>query len=81
MGRTTGSDADRPAKLGREGWAYSVAGMLEELALDKPYIPTQYPNAHHRGAPRYLYTRGEAERSVGYAARILGFCEDLLAAL
>ncbi|MDQ7800871.1 MAG: HEPN domain-containing protein [Armatimonadota bacterium] len=83
-------------KLGKEAWGHSVAGLLEELAdlravpeelhqlaleLDKAYIPARYPNAHQRGAPRYLYTRGEAERLLGYAARILGFCEDLLAAL
>lgn len=83
-------------KLGREAWGHSVAGLLEELAelrmvpeelhqlaleLDKAYIPTRYPNAHQRGAPRRLYTRAEAERLVGYAARVVEFCEGLLAAL
>lgn len=82
-------------RLGREAWGRSVAGLLEELAelqavpgelhelaleLDKAYIPTRYPNAHQRGSPRRLYTRGEAERLVGYASRVLEFCEGLLAA-
>ncbi len=82
-------------KLGDEAWGRSVAGLLQELAqrrevpqelqdlaleLDKAYIPTRYPNAHPRGAPRRLYTRQEAERLVTYADRILAFCEGLLAA-
>jgi len=82
-------------KLGHEAWGHSVAGLLQELAqrwevpeelqelaleLDKAYIPTRYPNAHQRGAPRHLYTRQEAERLIAYAARILAFCEGLLAA-
>lgn len=36
---------------------------------------------HSVAGLQHLYTRGEAERLLGYAARIPGFCEDLLAAL
>jgi len=83
-------------KLGAEAWGHSVADLLSELnrhhpvpadlielalELDKAYIPTRYPNAHPSGSPRRRYTRTEAERLVGYAERILQFCENLLSAL
>lgn len=80
-------------KLGAEAFGHSVAGLLMELPehlkvdeelldlakeLDKAYIPTRYPNVHPRGAPCELYTRGEAERLIAYAERILEFCKGLL---
>lgn len=83
-------------RLHQEVWGHSVAGLLEvlhgavqvpeelyeaALELDKAYIPARYPNAHARGAPRRLYTRGEAARLVRHAEQILAFCEGVLASL
>jgi HEPN domain-containing protein len=51
------------------------------VELDKAYVGARYPNAHPSGAPRERYTRGEAERSVEHAQRILRISDDLLAAL
>lgn len=83
-------------KLGAEAWGHSVADLIEELArsqpvseglkdmaleLDKAYIPTRYPNAHPSGSPRQRYTRNEAERLIGYAEKLVRFCEGLLQAL
>ncbi|MGQ9630095.1 MAG: HEPN domain-containing protein [bacterium] len=83
-------------KMGAEAWGHSVADLLEELGrshslpedlrdaaleLDKAYIPTRYPNAHPSGSPRRRYIRREAERLVGYAERIVQFCEGLLPAI
>jgi HEPN domain-containing protein len=83
-------------KLGAEVWGHSVADLVEELGksrgvpadmkdialeLDKAYIPTRYPNAHSSSSPRRRYTRAEAERMVGYAERVIGFCESLLSKL
>ncbi len=80
-------------KLGAEAFGHSVTGLLESLPedlrpgvelldvakeLDKAYIPTRYPNVHPRGAPYELYTEAEARRLIGYAERILGFCQDIL---
>jgi HEPN domain-containing protein len=80
-------------KMGAEAWGHSVADLLAELRarhpvserlsdaaleLDKAYIPTRYPNAHPSGAPRSRYTRTEAERLIGHAAQIIGFCQGLL---
>lgn len=83
-------------RLGVEAWGHSAADLLQEvgrsqavpeelhdvaLELDKAYIATRYPNAHQSGSPRRRYTAGEAERLIGYADRILGFCEGLLSEL
>lgn len=83
-------------RLGAEAWGHSVADLLGELAsgvklqpalmdlaleLDKAYIAARYPNAHPAGAPKDRYTGKEAERLVGYAQDIVGFCEGLLASL
>ncbi len=81
-------------KLGAEAFGHSVAGLLQRLPegyrpgkelvdiakeLDKAYIPTRYPNAHPEGAPFEAYTEGEARRLIGYARKILKFCQDTLA--
>ncbi|MFQ5903390.1 MAG: HEPN domain-containing protein [Candidatus Binatia bacterium] len=83
-------------KMAVEAWGHSVADLLEELSkkqdvpgdlkdgaleLDKAYIPSRYPNAHPSGSPRRRYTRVEAERLVGYAERIVKFCQDILSTL
>lgn len=83
-------------RLGAEAWGHSVADLVDglppgvqlpgeirdlALELDKAYIPTRYPNAHPAGAPKDLYTSREGERLVGYAERIVGLCQDLLATL
>jgi len=76
-----------------EAWGHSVMDLLDELPeqiavpaelkdaaleLDKSYIPSRYPDAHPSGAPRHRYTRGEAERLIAYAQKIIQFCEGLL---
>lgn len=83
-------------RMGAEAWGHSVADLLTELSrthpvqeelidialeLDKAYIPPRYPNAHPSGSPRRRYTKTEAERLVGYAEKILQFCEGLLSTL
>ncbi len=80
-------------KIGAEAWGHSVADLLKELSLkvqiseelmngalelDKAYIPTRYPNAHPSGSPRRRYTKGEAERLIEYAEKIVKFCSSLL---
>ncbi|MBM3748020.1 MAG: HEPN domain-containing protein [Acidobacteria bacterium] len=77
-------------KAGGEARGHSVYGLLRSLppglsaetglleagkGLDKHYIPARYPNAYPEGAPYEYYTRGEAERAIGHAEQILGFCE------
>ena len=83
-------------KLGQEAWGHSVADLLREmrkfqnvpedlmdmaLELDKAYIPSGYPNAHPSGSPRGRYTKGEAERMISHAEKIIEHCKDLLSAL
>lgn len=83
-------------KMGAEAWGHSVADLLRELStrchlsidlldealeLDKAYIPARYPNAHPAGSPRERYTKKEAERLVGYAERIINFCQGLLSSI
>lgn len=81
-------------KLGAEAFGHSVAGLLQRLPesfrpgkelvdvakeLDKAYIPTRYPNVHPEGAPCDIYTEAEARRLIGYARRVIQYCEDILA--
>lgn len=81
---------------GSDAWGHSVATLLlalrdlavvpdplvdAALELDKAYIGTRYPDVHPVGAPHALYTRGEAERCLNYAERIVEFCAHLVAAL
>lgn len=83
-------------RMGAEAWGHDLEGLLAELArsqpvsaeliddakeLDKAYVPTRYPDAHPSGSPSSKYTRREAERLVGYAEGIVGFCEGLLPTL
>jgi len=83
-------------RAGRDAWGPSVAALLLALRglgagpgpvgdaapeLDKAYIGTRYPDVHPAGAPHALYTRGEAERCLGYAERIVEFCAHLVATL
>ncbi len=71
-------------KLGAEAFGNSVAGLLRRLPkglepektmidmakeLDRAYVPTRYPNVH---------PEGDAERLVGFARRIVEYCEGLL---
>lgn len=82
--------------MGAEAWGHSVADLVEELSkrcsvpeevkemaleLDKVYISSRYPNALPSGSPRRRFTKGEAERMVGYAKEIINFCEGLLPSL
>ncbi|MFZ5633038.1 MAG: HEPN domain-containing protein [Bacillota bacterium] len=72
-----------------EGWGYSVARLLLDLAdlmevpeevllaarrLDKHYIPARYPNGFDAGAPRDYYTSGEAGQAITDAESIHQFC-------
>ena len=81
-------------KAGGVAWGHSVTSLLEGLPapwqpgsrlldaakeLDKHYIPPRYPNAHPEGAPYEYYTKGEAERAIANADRIIRFCAGLLA--
>ena len=78
-------------KLGADAWGHSVSALLSNLPpeaypdsrlideakeLDKHYIPTRYPSFHPSGAPLDYYTKGEAERAIANAERIISFCED-----
>jgi HEPN domain-containing protein len=80
-------------RLGAEAWGHSVTDLLDGLSvavpvpheladlareLDKAYITCRDPDALPSGSPRSLYTRSEAERLVGHAERLVGFCEDYL---
>lgn len=80
--------------LGATARGHAVAALLEALPephrpdpalidiakeLDKHYIPPRYPNAHPQGAPYESYTRGEAERAIDQAGRVVAFCAHLLA--
>lgn len=81
-------------KAGGVAWGHSVTALLEALpeslrsgqklldeakALDKHYIPARYPNSHPQGAPFEYYTRSEAECALENAARVIDFCEGVLA--
>ena len=81
-------------KAGGEASGHSVTALLEALpeslrsgqqlvdvakALDKHYIPTRYPNSHPQGAPFEYYTRSEAECALTNSARVIDFCEGVLA--
>ncbi len=81
-------------KAGGVAWGHSVAALLEQLPeppsagdplldaakeLDKHYIPPRYPNAHPQGAPYEYYTKGEAERAIANADRVIKYCTGLLA--
>lgn len=56
-----------------------VPARLVELAkaLDKCYVPTRYPNAWAEGSPHEYYTRGDAERAIGCAERLVEWVEGL----
>jgi HEPN domain-containing protein len=84
------------SRLGAEPWGHSVLDLLEHIPesipvsdelldaardLDTVYITSRYPDALPSGAPRSRYTRGQAERMVGHAESIVGFCEGRLAEL
>ena len=43
--------------------------------LDKHYIGPRYPNSYPSGAPMDFYTRGEAERAIVCAERIIEHCQ------
>jgi HEPN domain-containing protein len=80
--------------LGQEAWGHVVTELLESLrprepsiddalldrarALDKLYIPTQYPNGLAGGAPTDFYTRPEAERAIADGEAVLAVCRNVL---
>jgi HEPN domain-containing protein len=51
-------------------------GVIEAAKeLDKHYIGPRYPNSYPSGAPMDFYTRGEAERAISGAERIIEHCK------
>jgi HEPN domain-containing protein len=76
--------------VGGEAWDHSVASLMdtlpdnvrpsdlreEALELDQAYIPSRYPNVHPAGFPGSTYTRKMAERLIGYARRIVTYCQE-----
>jgi HEPN domain-containing protein len=76
--------------VGGEAWGNSVASLMdalpdnlrpsdlreEALELDQAYIPSRYPNVHPAGFPGSTYTRKMAERLIGYARRIVAYCQE-----
>jgi Uncharacterized conserved protein related to C-terminal domain of eukaryotic chaperone, SACSIN len=46
------------------------------LMLDKHYIPTRYPDVFDEGAPMDYYTRGDAEKCISCAEKILEWVEE-----
>jgi HEPN domain-containing protein len=75
--------------LGLSAYGHSVSGLLmkmpnelevqkvlqEAKTLDKYYIPTRYPNAWSEGAPEDYYTRGDGEKAIDYAEKIINWVE------
>ena len=76
---------------GASAWGHSLVDLMEALKadvdvsreltesakeLDKHYIGPRYPNSVPNGAPGQVYTRGEAERAIDNADRILRFCQS-----
>ena len=81
-------------RMGSEAWGHAVTGLLKALPssvsihpdieiaameLDKHYIAPRYPNSYPEGAPFEYYTRGEADRAIDNADKLISFCEGLLA--
>jgi len=76
--------------LGGEAWGHSVAALIDALPndvsprglrdkaleLDQAYIPSRYPNVHPVGYPGSLYTKGMADRLIGYSKEIIEYCRD-----
>jgi HEPN domain-containing protein len=46
------------------------------LMLDKHYILTMYPDVFDEGAPMDYYTRGDAEKCISCAEKILNWVEE-----
>lgn len=76
-------------KLGMEAWGHTLTILMGNLpashsapeklhncarVLDKHYIPSQYPNGFHSGAPTDFYIREEAQSAIAYAEEIVQFC-------
>jgi len=76
--------------LGAEARGHSVTQLLGALPpsarpaeqlietakeLDKHYITPRYPNSYPEGAPLDFYTRGEAQRAITGAERIIEHCK------
>jgi HEPN domain-containing protein len=76
--------------LGAEARGHSVTQLLGALPapthpgadlieiakdLERHYIAPRYPNSYPEGAPMDFYTRGDAERAVAGAERIIEHCK------
>lgn len=74
-----------------EAWGHAVSALLLLLpeavrpgealvdkarALDRLYIPTRYPNAFDRGAPKDYFIRQDAEVAIQDAAEIVAYCKS-----
>jgi HEPN domain-containing protein len=75
--------------VGGEAWGHSVASLMDALPdhvasnlreqaleLDQAYIPSRYPNAHPAGFPGSTYMRKMAERLIGFARKVLTYCQE-----
>ncbi len=79
--------------LHREAIGHSISELLRSLPkgfqpppeliekaiiLDRFYIPTCYPNALERGAPKDYYLQRDGKEAHAYAGEIIKYCKDLL---
>ena len=80
-------------RLHAVAWGHAISRLLNELPdemrpdqelveagvrLDRYYIQPRYPNGFERGAPQDYYTQKDGQEAIGYAQRILEFCDHHL---
>lgn len=79
---------------GVEAFGHSAQGLVEKIrglgievpeeiesaarGLERHYIPSRYPDAYPSGSPYQFYERGDAERALAQAQRILSFVEEAM---
>ena len=75
FGHSTRDLVERVRRLGVE-----VPGEIETAArgLERHYIPSRYPDAYPSGSPYQFYDRGDAERALGQAQKVLAFVEEAM---
>ena len=75
FGHSTRDLVERVRRLGVE-----VPGEIETAArgLERHYIPSRYPDAYPSGSPYQFYERGDAERALAQAQRILAFVREAM---
>jgi HEPN domain-containing protein len=78
-------------KGAEEVWGHSVGELCEDAknfdedfkeiesaskSLDKYYIPTRYPNALPGGIPSESFDKGDAEKAISLAEKIINFIKS-----